>query len=148
MICGDSPVVDPGGTRGHPPILFCTFGTRQGSHRSGENGVDRSKVVEMCKAFNVAMWGGFVLWKCICQITKNLINVIDWCFCKHYPNGNWRPHLKRINMFLGGRWVGGIWGHGGAPACRHTHAHAVMLKYTPTQIANVHLHGYHVYYHV
>ena len=28
------------------------------------------------------------------------VSVINWCFCKHYPNGKWRPHLKRINMFF------------------------------------------------
>ena len=31
-------------------------------------------------------WGGFTFGKYICN--------------KHYPNGKWRPHLKRMNMVL------------------------------------------------
>ena len=27
-------------------------------------------------------------------------SVINWCFCKHFPNGKWRPRVKRINMFF------------------------------------------------
>ena len=40
-------------------------------------------------AFSVAMGGGEVL-------VLESVFVINWCFCKHYPNGKWRPHLKRM----------------------------------------------------
>ena len=60
--------------------------------------------------------------------------------------------LGSLQLWGGGRWVGGIWGHGGCPytdahthACTHTHMHI----YTCIEIANGRGHGgihvYHVY---
>ena len=39
--------------------------------------------------------------------------------------------LGYLRLWGGGRWVGGIWGHGGCP---HTHAHACMHMHTHTFI--------------
>ena len=39
----------------------------------------------MYMAFGVAIWGGVL--------------IINWCFCKHYPSGKRKPHLKGI-IFL------------------------------------------------
>ena len=58
--------------------------------------------------------------------------------------------LGSLRLWGGGRWVGGIWGHGGCPpthTCMHAHAHTHI--YTCIEIANGHRHGgihvYHVY---
>ena len=40
----------------------------------------------MYMAFGVVMWGGFAVGK---------YTIINWCFCKQDPNGNWKPHLFR-----------------------------------------------------
>ena len=40
------------------------------------------------------------MWLCGEVLLLGSVFVIKWCFCKHYPNGKWRPHLKRINMFF------------------------------------------------
>ena len=52
--------------------------------------------------------------------------------------------LGSLRLWGGGRWVGGIWGHGGYPkthahahACTHMHTHI----YTCIEIANGHRHG-------
>ena len=42
-------------------------------------------------SFGVAIGEGLLLGR---------VFVINWCFCKHYSNVKWRPHLKRINMFF------------------------------------------------
>ena len=46
--------------------------------------------------------------------------------------------LGSLWLLGGGRWVGGIWGHGGCP---HTHAHAHRHIYTCIEIANGRRHG-------
>ena len=28
------------------------------------------------------------------------VSVINWYFCKYYPNGRWRPHFKITNLFF------------------------------------------------
>ena len=40
--------------------------------------------------------------------------------------------LGSLQLWGGGRWVGGIWGHGGVPP--HTHAHACTHMHTHTFI--------------
>ena len=44
--------------------------------------------------------------------------------------------LGSLRLWGGGRWVGGIWGHGGCP---HTHAHACTCTHTCT---HAHLYMY------
>ena len=46
--------------------------------------------------------------------------------------------LGSLRLWVGGRWVGGIWGHG---ECPHTHAHAHTHIYTCIEIANGRRHG-------
>ena len=48
--------------------------------------------------------------------------------------------LGSLQLWGGGRWVGGVSGHGGCPHT-HTHAHACMHMYTCIEIANGHRHG-------
>ena len=45
-----------------------------------------------------------------------------------------------LRLLGGGRWVGGIWGHG---ECPHVYAHACacMHMYTCIEIGNGHQHG-------
>ena len=38
--------------------------------------------------------------------------------------------LGSLQLWAGGRWVGGIWGHGGVPTHTHMHAHAHTHIYT------------------
>ena len=62
--------------------------------------------------------------------------------------------LGSLQVWGGGRWVGGVWGQLGAwgvspYACTHMcmHAHARMHMYTCIEIANGHRHGgIHVYH--
>ena len=53
--------------------------------------------------------------------------------------------LGFLQLWGGGRWVGGvrgIWGHGGCPpTCTHMHTHAHTHMYTCIEIANGHRHG-------
>ena len=53
--------------------------------------------------------------------------------------------LGFLRLWGGGRWVGGIWGHGGVSphtcTCTHMHAHAHTHIYTCIEIANGHRHG-------
>ena len=61
--------------------------------------------------------------------------------------------LGSLRLWGGGRWVGGIWGHGGVSphtcTCMCMHAHAHTHIYTCIEIANGRRHGgihvYHVY---
>ena len=47
--------------------------------------------------------------------------------------------LGCLRLWGGGRWVGGVWGHGGCPHMHaHAHAHAHTHMY---RIANGHQHG-------
>ena len=56
--------------------------------------------------------------------------------------------LDSLMLLGGGRWLGGIWGHGGCPpthTCMCTHADAHTHIYTCIEIANGHQHrGIHV----
>ena len=47
--------------------------------------------------------------------------------------------LGSLRLWGGGRWVVGIWGHGGVPTHMHTHAHTHI--YTCIEIANSRQHG-------
>ena len=52
--------------------------------------------------------------------------------------------LGSLQLWGGGRWVGGVWGHGGVPhayTCMHMHAHTCMHMYTCIEIANGCRHG-------
>ena len=46
--------------------------------------------------------------------------------------------LGSLRLWGAGRWVGGVWGHGGCP---HMQSHAHMHMYTCIEIANGHRHG-------
>ena len=54
--------------------------------------------------------------------------------------------LGSLWLWGGGRWLGGVWGHGSVPthmhthvhACTHTHTHAYTDMYTCIEIANGH----------
>ena len=60
--------------------------------------------------------------------------------------------LGCLQLWGGGRWVGGVWGHGGGclQICAHAHAmhaHAHTHMYTCIEIANGCQHGgIHIYY--
>ena len=41
-----------------------------------------------------------LVWLCGEVLLLGSVSVINWCFCKHYPNGKWRPHLKRTIGFF------------------------------------------------
>ena len=53
--------------------------------------------------------------------------------------------LGSLWLWEGGRWWGGVWGHGGLSphtrTCTHMHAHAHMHMYTCIEIANGCRHG-------
>ena len=42
--------------------------------------------------------------------------------------------LGSLQLWGGGRWVGGVWGHGGCPTCMYTHTHAHMHMHVCTCI--------------
>ena len=38
--------------------------------------------------------------------------------------------LSSLQLWGGGRWVGGVWGHGGVPTYTHTHVHTCTCTHT------------------
>ena len=42
--------------------------------------------------------------------------------------------LGSLQLWGGGRWVGGVLGHGGCPTCMYTHTHAHMHTHVCTCI--------------
>ena len=97
---------------GHPtgfPQIGENFENFFQSGKSGENGVfsqNQGKDFQIRELFsepfsnflNHLIWGKKLLSGQVLLLGS--VSVINWCFCKHLPNGKWRPHLKRINMFF------------------------------------------------
>ena len=44
--------------------------------------------------FNLLMWGKKLFLSGEVLLLGSVC-VVNWCFCKHYPNGKWRPHSKK-----------------------------------------------------
>ena len=97
---------------------------RQGSHRSGKSGNSgkilktfsnqgktgsfQPKSGKKCEVMELFFQNYFQPFKHFNPRKKTFlsgevlpvgsVSVINWCFCKHCPNGKYRPHLKRIIM--------------------------------------------------
>ena len=71
--------------------LWSNWTIQQGSHRPGKI----LKTFSSQGFFSQNQGKKFqTVWLC------EEVLLINWCFCKHCPNGKWRPRLKRINVWF------------------------------------------------